>query len=491
MPDPLTERGFIVLTVIFVVSRVIFWSLGVSFYSAPLSWYWQYLDVSILENGLASGLVFQHSQPPLFNAFLGLILKLSPEAHAVVFQGVYLACSMVTMVMMYLLLRLHGIGEWAAALLGAVFILSPEAILYENYLFYPWPLSTMVLVAAYGLHRYSETKSRRYAVLYAATIAGLGLTRPVFHLVYVLLAVAPLLVIRSTRRRFAIAAGGCAVLLVTLIFVKNLILFGVFGSSSWLGMNLWKYVSWSMEPVRIEELVREDVLPPIALVPAFSAVDQYPPALRKVPEEFRYVPALSLPVKGMGLKNLNHYAYIDISRRYFHGTLALLREEPSAYLRSATYAWWLYTSPPWSYSPVSEFNKAAIRGYVGVVTLDGPRRWIEGDLLGLDNDEEWPLSSHLVVPAGLVILIFGVGAHLLRARRDGRVPSSGLLFMTATVVYCALLVNLLEVGENQRFRVTTDAAFWTAGIIMLREIFIQARRWRSERRGSSSQGMSH
>ncbi|MDP4129786.1 MAG: hypothetical protein Q8939_06465, partial [Bacteroidota bacterium] len=68
-------RDFWILLLAFVISRLIVISLGIRMNIGPLYAYWQYLDLETLRHHLLRGVWFDHAQPPVFNLFLGLMLK--------------------------------------------------------------------------------------------------------------------------------------------------------------------------------------------------------------------------------------------------------------------------------------------------------------------------------------------------------------------------------------------------------------------------------
>src|SRR5207245_7531778 len=109
-PPPRRERRLLYAAALaggFVVSRLLYWSIGVRFDSSSLGWYWQYVDPVLLKYDLVRSLVYLHSQPPLFNLFLGLVLKLFPGHEATVFQLTFLALGLtLTLSMFFLMARL-------------------------------------------------------------------------------------------------------------------------------------------------------------------------------------------------------------------------------------------------------------------------------------------------------------------------------------------------------------------------------------------------
>ncbi len=73
----------------FVVSEAMARALGVRFADNTLGSLYQYLDPEILRNDLARGLYYLHAQPPLFNLFLGWVLKLFPGVSRAAFSVIY------------------------------------------------------------------------------------------------------------------------------------------------------------------------------------------------------------------------------------------------------------------------------------------------------------------------------------------------------------------------------------------------------------------
>jgi len=74
----------------FVVSRVLYYLLGVRFDMTTLLWYWQFIDPALLKMHFWQSLWYLHSQPPAFNFFLGVVVNLFPGNEMVIFAVCYL-----------------------------------------------------------------------------------------------------------------------------------------------------------------------------------------------------------------------------------------------------------------------------------------------------------------------------------------------------------------------------------------------------------------
>ncbi|MCA9418671.1 MAG: hypothetical protein KC917_20520, partial [Candidatus Omnitrophica bacterium] len=68
---------FALLVCGFLLSRLWFWIQGLTFNDSCLYWFYQYLDVDLLENDLFASLWRLHAQPPLLNLLAGIGLKMT------------------------------------------------------------------------------------------------------------------------------------------------------------------------------------------------------------------------------------------------------------------------------------------------------------------------------------------------------------------------------------------------------------------------------
>jgi hypothetical protein len=414
--------------------------MGVRFDAAGLDWYWQYLDIELLKTDLLRSIFYQHSQPPLFNLFLGVVLKVFPTAYPVVFALLFKGLSLALYFLLFRTLCLIRFKPWIAYLAATLFMLSPGVVLYENWLFYTWPTAAVLVFAAHRLLLYEKNRRIADALLYFAALGIACLTRSMFHPVYLAVAVIPVLFMASPVRRRIVPGAAAVLLIVGLLFVKNLMLFGFFGSSSWMGMNLWKVVPTGGKTEQLADS-------PVAQTEPFSAITEYPEAFRTVPAPFAAIPAVAAQTKQNGHPNLNHIGYIGVSDAYKTKAVELIAADLPGYAGIVLKAWGVYIAPSPSYPLISENNLAALKGY--------RTAWI-------------PAQSRLLVPVGFILL-----AWCLAVRRRSLSASERILFLfsAGTVLYVALLGNCLEHGENMRFRVQTDPLLYLAALLAAKQAF--------------------
>jgi hypothetical protein len=428
-------------------------------------------------------------QPPGFNLFLGAVLKVAPQRFGELFAVLFALAGLALALAVHgLLLRLGA--PRAAALAGAGFVvLSPATLLYENWLFYELPVATALVLAAVALHRYLSGFAARDGALFFALVAAITLTRSLFHFVWCLgagVAVVALAPPRERRRSACLAL--VALLPVGALYAKNRIVFGQFEGSSWLGMNLAKIALQTAPHGLREELVREGRLTPLALHRPFAGLRSYPEELRKAPT--RPAAALARPEKAGGRVNFNHEAYVRISSAFAHDARAMIAAHPKLYLESVAQAFAIYAQPA-SLTRYVDGNRARIDAYedgwnrfvlgaIGIWTaLDG-EIWIAGfPFILRDALYGW---MALFTLATVVALVGGVR----RLRQADSAPESAAvraaiateLFLAANVAYISLVSNLLDLGENNRFRFLADPA---AAVLVTLLLVAAARRFRGRR----------
>ena len=450
-----TRQALTCLLLAFVLSRLLAGWAGLRFDAQPLGSYFQYLDPELLRHDLLRSLLCLHMQPPLFNLGLGLVLKAFPEDFPVAFQVLYLACGLALHLGLFLLLVRLEIPRFASLLLTLLFMLSPACLLYENWLFYTYPLAAWLCLSALLLHRLLRAPTWGGGLLFFGALGAVALTRSLFHLGWFLFWAGFLLwAVKPSRKTLAWAAAFPLLLLVAWQ-AKNAVLFGSFTGSTWLGFNLSRITTFELPAAERRARVAAGELSHLALIRPFAPLSSYP-ACRGVPPD-RPVPALDQEFKSTGCANYNHRDYIRLSRLYAQDAWRVLAARPRAYLDGVASAWLFFFIPSSDYELV-----AANREHI--LSWDrGFNRYVLGQLRGRDERTRAERSLE-DVGAWLVLGYFaagGGGLLFLRRARRGGVPLADPTFLTVlylllNVLYVAVAGNALEAGENNRFRFMID-----------------------------------
>lgn len=440
----------------FAASRLLAGLLGVRFDDAPLDYFWQILDPTLLEGDLLASLWHQHTQPPAFNALLGVVLKLDVGEATTRFALLFHAIGLATCVGLFALTTRLGMDAVRAGWLAALYAASPTAVLYEHWLFYTQLVACLLAWGAVAVHSLVRSGRARHAALLSIVVAVVACTRSLFHAAWAvtLLAGALFFVRRAHQQasplRLALAISP-ALLLVLGLYAKNAMLFGTPASSTWLGMSLAKTTTWRLEPEQREALIAQGDLSAAARIKPFSPLNQYPREWVAGPPWGH--PALDRVVKPGNYTNFNHHAYLRLNELYLDDALVVLRRHPDLWLESMALAGLRYAIPPSQY-PFVAANAAAYapvdRLYqiaAGVPEAISGRRAKEalGDPAYLLRRVRWLYWAAAA---------YGLGWALVRIRR-GRSPSerATLLYCMLNIGWVALLANAVELGENQRFQV--------------------------------------
>jgi hypothetical protein len=134
----------------------------------------------------------------------------------------------------------------------------------------PW----LLVIGFYLLWRFLTRDQFRAGVVAYLIFASVVLIRTAFHPIWLVAMVAVVLAAQPLRRRRILAASALGLSLVGAVMLKNQIVFGEAGLSSWMPDILFQQTG---NPVPLEQrkaLVRKGILSPYAALPAFSAPDE-------------------------------------------------------------------------------------------------------------------------------------------------------------------------------------------------------------------------
>jgi len=444
----------------FILSRIGYYAAGVRFDASSLPWFWQFVDPALLKADLGQCLWYLHSQPPAFNLFLGIVTNLFPNHEAAALTTCYLVFGLAFAAAMFLLLRELGVPDTPNAVLTSIYVASPACVLYENWLFYTYPLTALLLAAALFWQRFLRRGRFLDALLLFICAAALALTWSLFHLVWLLGLVFALVLFRRQDWRKALAAAAVPVLLVVLWYGKNLVQVGEFTGSTWFGINFSKMTNSMLSAPERRALYDGGTISAVSLVPPFSDPDKYFGAVPK-PGAIG-IPVLDQEMKPSGIPNFNNTLFTAVSRQYGRDALRILVVRPAAYLRGLAESGLLYFMPSSAYLFL-DGNAAHIKALdrFASIAFNGRFSYRRDHTLRQIQPARYYLQGVLntgwfLVLAYVLVLVSGLVLLLRRSRSSRFPPPSSLFFLWFNVAWMTLVANALEVGENNRFRFLTD-----------------------------------
>jgi hypothetical protein len=439
--DHLYKKGFIFVLAIFVISRIIYWQVGIRFDPTPVFWFWQYLDPYLLRHNLLQSVFYQHTQPPLLNLFIGFVMKSFP-GHEIFFLNIFFVlCGLsicITMFFLFRRLRVHpviGLG------LTVMFLISPSSILYENWLYSTYPVMTLLCLSCFFLHRFL-TDSERSGIIFFSLLALIVLTRSTYQVLWFLLITAGMLHLCKNIRKNIIRAAIFPFIVLLLLCTKNFMVFGNFSTTSWLGMGLFRVAVLKVPEELKLQLIQQHQLSEVANHFPYSVVQTYPVALRTV--ALTNVAVLDQKVKTTGFNNYNHSSYVLLSRFYLKDAKYLISHYPGYYLRGflSSIEVFLRSSSDYSFLRV---NSSRIQLWNNLF-----------DRIFYLKLAETFNGVCLVIAVGIPCVI----AYCLFAlRRKSVLPDSHqnmILFLFFNVLYVFVTANAFEYSENNRYRFEID-----------------------------------
>ncbi|MCD6308968.1 MAG: hypothetical protein J7M24_08250, partial [Candidatus Latescibacteria bacterium] len=259
----------------FVLSRILAYAASIRFDSYRGIQLMHFIPEELLRSSLLSSVIHLHNQPPLFNLYLGVVYKLFPGNETTVFHAVLLLMGAALAVTMYLLMNRLGVTSWVSAALTCLFIVSPAVVLYENLLYYTFPVTVMLCLSAFFLFRFMEGGRFLDGVMFFSLLAAIVLTRSLFHVAWFAAWLSIVIVLGKGRWKKTVLVAAIPFAAALFPFAKNAVLFGGFSSSSWLGMSLSKISTMKLSEDERIDCISKGELSELSLLPPFKPVWYY------------------------------------------------------------------------------------------------------------------------------------------------------------------------------------------------------------------------
>jgi hypothetical protein len=436
---------------------------GLHFDAELLGCMWQLLDPWLLKHDLWRSVLLLHGQPPLFNVLVGLVLQLADSQQVLTFQVLFLGFGFLTGLALFFVLDFFQLRRWLSMLLVWLWVSSPQFLMYEHLLFYSVLEVCLLACAFFCLTRFYLSDAAFWLFSFFMLLAALCLTRSLFHLGFLVCVFGWIWVAQPHQRLQVFLCGLLPIALVGAWYVKNFILFGFFGASSWLGMNLANNLG-AFVPKAIYEQHKGQELSEWTKRKAFQPLEYY--KLKSPPEESRAAHAALITERkkissGAGPAqcdvNFNHEGYRRVAGLFLKEGLAIAKLAPRAWLERTALAWWYFLWPATRYQRL-ENNRPALAAWVEIW-----ERYLLArvQLAGPPAIDDKPQAVYLTVVLGVPFL-FLVALRLWRRGEFGILSfaqTEVLGFGLFCILYMSILGNLVEMPENNRFRFSTEPFF--------------------------------
>lgn len=453
------------ILLLFGLSRAYYMAQGIEFDDVHLRISWQILDPELLREHLLQSLWNLHAQPPLFNMLCGFVVKLVPETPSDILIPVYILLGLINLIAMDAIMRKLDIHRAIRWLILALSAFNPSFVLVENFFLYTQPLTCMMTLATWWWMKLFDQRQLRFGLLVFVTLFMMAMMRSLFHLSwYVVIGTVAIMLFGEGRRRLALVVFVPG-MLISLWYLRTLIMFGTFGASTWLGMSLAKTTTFQLSQEERTEYVAEGKLSPVAVIMPFSKFSWYRDYLKK---SGTGIPVLDRVYNPSGSVNFNNEAMIDLCEMYKQDALWTIRNHPMRCLESQQDSWANYFQTTSSYQFL-QINRQKILGidslYNRILYLQsvGPPRLNSrpGTFISFYQPITHRPFSRTLVILFLVCAIWlpFISTRLMR-RPETYAAGAAYLFIWLNVMYVSCVGNLLEIGENNRFRFMIEPVSW-------------------------------
>jgi len=452
---PILKHGIVILSLFFITTRIIIYLAGIRFDASSLPWFYQYLDPLDLKSHLCQSLWYLHSQPPGFNIFLGSVLKLANGNKLVVFKTIYLAIGFFMSLALYTLLKKLHMPKIIALLTSIFFAAIPPVLLFENWLFYTYPIAFLLLVSGLVLSKYLDSHKWHYLFLFFLVISLIVMTRSLFHILWFVILLIGILIFQRRSTKKILLCALFPFLMILSLYLKNFLLFDQTTLTSWSGMNLIK-MTFTIPFEKLTTLIDNDEISEIAAITPFSKPGTYEKYANF--DTTTAISVLDRKYKSTGYINFNHVGYISVSKKYYSVALHLIKKYPDYYCFSVAKAFYAYLKP------CSDILITAVNDNRQKINL-----WVqfyEDYLLGNILSRVWQKIYvnrfgqkrtihfnflYFFIP---IVYVWGItlafkGKKILNLSRNDLFLYKYFMF---NIAYVTIIGNFFEVSENMRFR---------------------------------------
>ena len=465
----LYKRKILLLIIsIFIISRIVLFAAGIRFSVGSDIAFSQFIGIDLLKNNLLESIYFLHSQPPLLNLFVGIVFKLFPENNIIVFHIVFLIFGLILVISIFLVMAKLGISQVLSAVLTTLFMLSPSCILYENLLYYTYPITALLCLSALIIQKFSCSNRNFYGLSLFLILSIIVLTRSAFHPFWYLLFIFILIFFIPHKWKQILLMSSIPFILIAFLFAKNFYYFGSFTSSTWFGMSFSKISTFMLSEDEKISLIKKGKLSELSLIGPFRGlwtyrdhtnVPEYKPLNVPVLDKQYYQLAIGMT------NNLNHPLYFSLTKQFIKDSKYVLLNYPKVYLKGIILSFRLYFFPSSDWFSTKQNNRNKLLTYEKDynILLYGQmfNRGLSINKRTISNREysmNYLNMGFFLIIGFFVSLTYGIiliiNALKNKKRNDSYILT--ILFIVLNILYVSTLFNLFKVGENQRFRFNID-----------------------------------
>ncbi len=413
---------------------------------------WQTIPTDLLRANLWQSLWHYHAQPPLFNLFGALLLKLFYPHHLEAMHFVYIMLGSLMAGMAYRILWALTNNALLSFVTAVLLALNPTLFLYEAYPLYDLLTAFLIMLSIFCLAIYWAKPRLWPLVAFILTLNLLVLTRSFYHLMILFIAISFALFLARAQWRRLLPVLLLICLLSVGWYAKNAYRFDFFGSSSWLGIGLWKIVGATYSADELATFVEQELITTaVADLPEFSRPSLFVP----------YGFTATSPIAVLAQDDYNNINILAISQMYRQSALNVLKHDPGHYAVNVILAYMVYTSPPSRFYHLTD----------NATRMGGHEQLVSQYVLGQRFIQRFlPLRDDTIGSWMAILLPVNFLMYLLWVFKQNRFSSGRwraylradavMVWLVFMIVYTTAVGITLEYIENVRFQFLVEQPIW-------------------------------
>lgn len=200
--------------------------------------YFQVLDLPILFSDPLKSIIYQHSQPPLFNILIFLLHIIGGSLYENFIILNVLSISTISIIILKILYEMTNKFKFAF-IISFCFLIFPSTILYATYSFYPCITALGYATLIYSFY-ISEKQKFKSIIIFSFSLVFLTLIRSSFSFLHLFFYVFIYLIYTWSNKKTLKTYWSLFLIIILCLAVpiKNYFLYDFFGSSSWGPINV-------------------------------------------------------------------------------------------------------------------------------------------------------------------------------------------------------------------------------------------------------------
>lgn len=404
-------------------------------------------------------ILYTHAFTPWINMIVGFVYLFPEPTHLLLYQSFFYLMSSAALFMFSGLLNQLKVNNWVILFTVCFFSITPAYIYFEHFLSYTFPSMVLILGVTYTFIFALKKETFKQWLTFFSLCVLLSFVRTTFHYIWLVAVFLGIFLVQKKASKKVVLGSILPIMLLFGWYMKNLILFGFLGASSWSGFNLAFTTINRLNHVEKTELINTKVVSPLAQIPIYSGIDEYHNFIDL--DRKTGIAVLDEKKKGNNRwKNYNHIGFLRLSKLRMQDNLAYIKHFPFRYFKTVLLGLRQYFGPTTKWHPHDK--------------LGSPHIPIRQKIERWENLYNKTLHTLPIKEMGLyVFVLLIVIAEMARytkylfVNKMFKTNDAVLAFSLMNIFYVTALSCLVTFGELARYRFMIEPFIWMIVISFL------------------------